>query len=94
MERFIQLVLRDDLVLPKKNALARRNIEQGQPHIVEKDAIDFEQAHLALRLFLVVMDYDPQSLCITGQPELELSVQSGRIYVNDVNVVNDDIMCF
>lgn len=30
------------------------------------------------RLFVVVMDYDPQSLCITGQPELELFVQSGK----------------
>lgn len=30
------------------------------------------------RLFVVVMDYDPQSLCITGHPELELPVQSGK----------------
>ena len=29
------------------------------------------------RVFVVVMDYDPQSLCITGHPELELSVLSG-----------------
>ena len=32
------------------------------------------------RLFVVVMDYDPQSLCITGRPELELSVQSGKVH--------------
>ena len=30
-----------------------------------------------LRLFVVVMDYDPLSLCITGQPERELTLQSG-----------------
>lgn len=29
------------------------------------------------RVFLVVMDYDPRSLCITGRPDLELAVQSG-----------------
>ena len=34
----------------------------------------------ALRVFLVVMDYDPLSLCITGQPDLELSVLSGKCY--------------
>ncbi len=30
-----------------------------------------------LRVFMVVMDYDPQSLCITGHPELELYLLSG-----------------
>lgn len=78
MERFIQLVLHDDLLLHKERVFAQVSVEQGQAQVVEKDAIDFEQT-LALKLFLVVMDYDPQSLCITGQPELELSVQSGRI---------------
>lgn len=61
-------------------------------HLLEQEVIDFEQdkyltavssSKLKLpleirRLFVVVMDYDPQSLCITGQPELELFVQSGK----------------
>lgn len=34
------------------------------------------------RVFLVVMDYDPQSLCITGMPDLELEVQSGEQSAN------------
>lgn len=34
------------------------------------------------RIFVVVMDYDPQSLCITGRPDLELQVQSGMILHN------------
>lgn len=38
---------------------------------------NFDPAPEQHRIFLVVMDYDPQSLCITGQPGLELSVQSG-----------------
>lgn len=76
MERFIQVVLHDDLLLPKESVFAQPNVKQVH---VEKDDIDFKQTHFALKLFLVVMDYDPQSLCITGQPELELSVQSGRI---------------
>ena len=33
--------------------------------------------HKLCRIFVVVMDYDPQSLCITGHPDLELQVQSG-----------------
>ena len=47
-------------------------VTQGTEHF------DFEplQSHVH-RAFLVVMDYDPESLCITGQPELELSVLSG-----------------
>ncbi len=31
-----------------------------------------------VRFFVVVMDYDPQALCITGHPECELALQSGR----------------
>lgn len=51
--------------------------------VVNKDDGDFVQIkgmdslQEFNRLFVVVMDYDPHSLCITGQPDLELSVQSG-----------------
>ena len=31
-----------------------------------------------LRFFVVVMDYDPLSLCITGHPEQELTLSSGN----------------
>lgn len=40
-----------------------------------------------IRLFVVVMDYDPQSLCITGKPQLELPVQSGNILATNFNVL-------
>lgn len=57
----------------------------------EQEVTDFEQVQVSTetrkmsntsvtelnRIFVVVMDYDPHSLCITGQPELELTVQSG-----------------
>lgn len=39
----------------------------------------FEPEEPQQRLFLVVMDYDPQSLCTTGQPDLELCVTTGAV---------------
>lgn len=30
------------------------------------------------RVFVAVMDYDPNSLCTTGRPELELTVHTGQ----------------
>lgn len=56
----------------------------------EQESVDFEPTYNYLqgrndsrqlelnRIFVVVMDYDPHSLCITGRPDLELSVQSGK----------------
>ena len=32
------------------------------------------------RVFVAVMDYDPNSLCTTGRPELELAVHTGQAY--------------
>lgn len=34
------------------------------------------------RVFVAVMDYDPNSLCTTGRPELELTVHTGLICAN------------
>lgn len=30
------------------------------------------------RVFVAVMDYDPNSLCTTGRPDLELAVNTGK----------------
>ena len=48
--------------------------ETPNSHNLESSSLD-----ILCRVFVVVMDYDPQSLCITGQPELELSLLSGKI---------------
>ena len=32
------------------------------------------------RVFVAVMDYDPNSLCTTGRPDLELTVHTGQSY--------------
>ena len=49
--------------------------ETESRHTLSQGSIKFSHN----RVFVVVMDYDPQSLCITGQPELELLVHSGRV---------------
>jgi len=51
------------------------------PHNMEPPATTTDQPHQdsteLLRFFVVVMDYDPSSLCTTGHPEQELTLPSG-----------------
>ena len=69
-EKLLKKVLKEEYVLSKVDL----NYAPSQllPH-----GSNFDPPPELHRIFLVVMDYDPQSLCITGQPDLELSVQSG-----------------
>lgn len=67
-------------------ALPFPNAEHSGYH--EQDFIDFEPPQPELcRVFLVVMDYDPHSLCITGTPDLELAVQSGEYCANPLDKI-------
>lgn len=49
-------------------------------HVLQPEGTSCDVTNLEdfARVFVVVMDYDPQSLCITGQPELELHLQAGE----------------
>jgi hypothetical protein len=67
-ERFLTVILDKEYQLSEVDC-TRREVRLCEPFI--------EKHSNLYRAFLVVMDYDPQSLCITGQPDLELSVQSG-----------------
>lgn len=64
-----------------------RNLEHDHEKFSEQESSPIQNGGLVnigrasqdlMRMFVVVMDYDPQSLCITGKPELELSLQSGN----------------
>lgn len=75
METFLKVVLNENFLFTKAG---HRATSREVLQCYEQEHTDFEQPQPELcRAFLVVMDYDPQSLCITGQPDLELSVQSG-----------------
>ncbi len=70
------------LKLTQQSVLESRKSRQLKQESVTPEKISTSEPESKFphdRIFVVVMDYDPQSLCITGQPELELPVRSGKI---------------
>lgn len=74
MREFFQLILNEDYLHAMTDHSHILTTEEKLSPKLQQELNLEPELH---RVFLVVMDYDPQSLCITGKPELELSVQSG-----------------
>lgn len=60
--------------MPTYNHLSQRST--ASPFTVEEESRNVSEAH---RVFVAVMDYEPNSLCTTGRPEMELCFHTGKI---------------
>lgn len=76
LEKFFEVVLSRNYQMP----VCHQQTKHKPP---ELEYTDFERELYqknSSRVFVAVMDYDPHSLCKTGQPQLELPLQSGVCY--------------